>query len=98
MEIKGAPILLPGPMQVMLADVALSLGLDGVRVGLEDGLNVYDSRAPGGVRKARGTWEQVRMLREALHAKGIAVQTSAQVRDMLSMPIGAVGSQKLAHQ
>ncbi|RXV65663.1 hypothetical protein D1006_37190 [Burkholderia stabilis] len=91
-------ILLPGPMQVMLADVALSLGLDGVRVGLEDGLNVYDSRAPGGVRKARGTWEQVRMLREALHAKGIAVQTSAQVRDMLSMPIGAVGSQKLAHQ
>ncbi|TDA47813.1 3-keto-5-aminohexanoate cleavage protein [Burkholderia pyrrocinia] len=80
-------VLLPGPLQPILADLALRLNLDGVRVGLEDGLNVFDRRVPGGVRKARGTWEQVRALREALHAKGIQVQTSSQVRDLLDMPV-----------
>ncbi|KWI24591.1 3-keto-5-aminohexanoate cleavage protein [Burkholderia stagnalis] len=82
-------MLLPGPLQVMLAELALRLRLDGVRVGLEDGLNVFDSRVPGGVRKARGTWEQVRMLREELIAKGVNVQTTTQVRNMLGMPLAS---------
>jgi len=79
-------LLLPGSLQIMLADLALALQLDGVRIGLEDGLNVFDSSAPGGVRKARGTWEQVRMLREDLVARGISVQTVADVRDTLGLP------------
>ncbi|RQR47568.1 hypothetical protein DIE19_34415 [Burkholderia sp. Bp9126] len=81
-------ILLPGPLQSLLAEVAIRLRLDGVRIGLEDGLNVFDPRVPGGVRKAQGTWEQVRMLRDELREKGINVQTSTQVRDMLEMPVG----------
>jgi uncharacterized protein (DUF849 family) len=35
-------ILFPGLMHVLLARVALKLSLDGVRIGLEDGLNVAD--------------------------------------------------------
>ncbi|AKM45417.1 hypothetical protein NL30_36910 [Burkholderia contaminans] len=79
-------LLLPGPLQAILADLAHALRLDGVRIGLEDGLNVLDSRVPGGVRKARGTWEQVRMLRKDLLAKGVTVQTAVEVRDMLGLP------------
>ncbi|KWK69904.1 hypothetical protein WM16_21910 [Burkholderia ubonensis] len=81
-------LLLPGPLQALLADLAHALRLDGVRIGLEDGLNVLDGRVPGGVRKARGTWEQVRMLREDLLARGVTVQTAAEVRDMLGLPAG----------
>ena len=82
-------LLLPGPLQTLLADVAQALRLDGVRIGLEDGLNVIDRRVPGGVRKALGTWEQVRMLRNELLARGITIQTSTEVRDMLGMPLAA---------
>ncbi|WP_230946961.1 3-keto-5-aminohexanoate cleavage protein [Burkholderia stagnalis] len=80
-------LLLPGPLQAILADLAHALRLDGVRIGLEDGLTVLDNRVPGGVRKARGTWEQVRMLREDLLARGVTVQTAAEVRDMLGLPV-----------
>ncbi|WP_239483198.1 3-keto-5-aminohexanoate cleavage protein [Burkholderia sp. MS455] len=81
-------ILLPGPLHAMLADLALSLRLDRVRIGLEDGLNVFDACVPGGLRKARGTWEQVRKLRQDLLARGVEVKTAAQVRDMFEMPCG----------
>ncbi|MGU7811610.1 3-keto-5-aminohexanoate cleavage protein [Burkholderia sp. AW49-1] len=88
-------LLLPGSLQIMLADLALALQLDGVRIGLEDGLNVFDSSIPGGVRKARGTWEQVRMLREDLIARGISVQTSGDVRDLLGLPAAVRGEPRL---
>ncbi|WP_257755395.1 3-keto-5-aminohexanoate cleavage protein [Burkholderia glumae] len=80
-------ILLPGPMQNLLVDVALGLGLDGIRVGLEDGLTVNDARVPGGVRKARGTWEQVSLVREELLGRGATILTAAQVRDMFGLGI-----------
>ncbi|HDR9512162.1 hypothetical protein C5615_38160 [Burkholderia cepacia] len=79
-------LLLPGSLQILLADLAEALHLNGVRIGLEDGLNIYDPRVPGGVRKALGTWEQVRFLREELTARGITVQSSAEVREMLGLP------------
>ncbi|QRR07586.1 3-keto-5-aminohexanoate cleavage protein [Burkholderia sp. MS455] len=87
-------LLLPGPLQIMLADLALCLRLDGVRIGLEDGLNVFDTCVPGGVRKARGTWEQVRKLRQDLTAKGIDVKTAEQVRNMFEMPRNLSASPK----
>ncbi|MGY4730742.1 3-keto-5-aminohexanoate cleavage protein [Burkholderia pyrrocinia] len=88
-------LLLPGPLQILLADLAQALRLDGVRIGLEDGLNVIDRRVPGGVRKALGTWEQVRMLREELLSRGITIQTSTEVRDMLGLTLAASVSQHL---
>ncbi|POS07591.1 3-keto-5-aminohexanoate cleavage protein [Burkholderia gladioli] len=83
--VSKVSILLPGPMQNLLVDVALALKLDGIRVGLEDGLTVNDARVPGGVRKARGTWEQVSLLREELLGKGAKILTAAQVRDMFGL-------------
>ncbi|WP_230947530.1 3-keto-5-aminohexanoate cleavage protein [Burkholderia territorii] len=88
-------LLLPGSLQAMLADLALALMLDGVRIGLEDGLNVLDSHVPGGIRKARGTWEQVSKLRDDLLARGIAVQTAAEVRDMLGLPLARLNQVRM---
>ncbi|WP_175964299.1 3-keto-5-aminohexanoate cleavage protein [Burkholderia pyrrocinia] len=88
-------LLLPGPLQTLLADLAQALRLDGVRIGLEDGLNVIDRRVPGGVRKALGTWEQVRMLRNELLSRGITIQTSTDVREMLGLTLAASVPQHL---
>ncbi len=77
--------LLPGPMLQILPDVAVELELDGVRVGLEDALNVPDNRVPGGVRKS-STADQVRYMRQALQARGIRVLTAEETRDRLQMP------------
>ncbi|WP_323120171.1 3-keto-5-aminohexanoate cleavage protein [Burkholderia alba] len=79
-------LLLPGPFQAILADVAIGLDLDGIRVGLEDALNVFDARAPGGVRKACGTGDQVRALRLDLERRGIAILDAEALRDDLGMP------------
>ncbi|WDD91514.1 3-keto-5-aminohexanoate cleavage protein [Burkholderia sp. FERM BP-3421] len=78
-------LLLPGPFQALLVDVALGLDLDGIRVGLEDALNVFDERVPGGVRKAAGTGDQVRALRLDLERRGIAIVDAETLRDDLGM-------------
>ncbi|TDA47806.1 3-keto-5-aminohexanoate cleavage protein [Burkholderia pyrrocinia] len=88
-------LLLPGPLQALLVDLAQALQLDGIRIGLEDGLNIFDSRVPGGVRRARGTWEQVRMLREDLLTRGVTVQTAADMRNMLDLPLSEPHRQRL---
>lgn len=77
--------LMPGPMQIILAKVAVELGLDGVRVGLEDALNVPDERISGGVRKGT-TAEQVRLIRYELEAAGVRILTADETRDALDMP------------
>lgn len=82
-------ILAPGPMLRILAEVALSLRLDGVRVGLEDALHVPDTLAPGGSRKAT-TADQVRYVRKRLEALGVSLQDAEQTRDRLNMPLDQV--------
>jgi uncharacterized protein (DUF849 family) len=77
--------LLPGRMQQLLAPVAVKLSLDGVRVGLEDGLLVSDSSVPGGIRKGR-TADQVRNLRIKLQALGRRVLSAEETRRVLKMP------------
>ncbi|SMF98972.1 3-keto-5-aminohexanoate cleavage protein [Burkholderia singularis] len=78
-------LLLPGPFQAILVDVAIALDLDGIRVGLEDALNVFDARVPGGVRKAYGTGDQVRWLRLELERRGIGIDDAETLRDKLGM-------------
>ncbi|CAJ5087106.1 3-keto-5-aminohexanoate cleavage protein [Burkholderia pseudomallei] len=78
-------LLLPGPFQALLVDVAIALDLDGIRVGLEDALNVFDARVPGGVRKACGTGDQVRWLRLELERRGIGIVDAEALRDELGM-------------
>jgi len=78
-------VLLPGPFQAILVDVAIALDLDGIRVGLEDALNVFDERVPGGVRRARGTGEQVRALRLELESRGISIINAEALRDQIGM-------------
>jgi uncharacterized protein (DUF849 family) len=77
--------LMPGPMLQILPNVAVALGLDGVRVGLEDALNVPDDRVPGGVRKCT-TADQVRYMRLALQALGVRILTAEETRERLQMP------------
>ncbi|WAC73065.1 3-keto-5-aminohexanoate cleavage protein [Roseateles sp. SL47] len=77
-------ILLPGALQAVLVPVAIALDLDGIRVGLEDGLNVEDSRVPGGVRRAT-TAEQVRQLRCAIERAGARVLSPEEAREQLNM-------------
>ncbi len=79
-------ILMPGLMQSILVETALQLKLNGIRVGLEDALTVSDKRVPGGIRKALGTYEQVRAIRLALEARGVVIATSEQLRDTLGIP------------
>ncbi|KUJ16934.1 uncharacterized protein LY89DRAFT_748112 [Mollisia scopiformis] len=79
-------MLLPGLMHCLLARLAFKMSLDGVRIGLEDGLSVYDSSVPGGIRKGR-TCEQVRNLREELQGLGFKVLTAEETRDVLDMPM-----------
>ena len=76
-------ILLPGPFQAIIAEVAVALGLDGVRVGLEDSLTIPDATLPGGSRKARGTWEQVLFTRARLEAQGVSLTTREELRTLL---------------
>ncbi|MDP9651359.1 3-keto-5-aminohexanoate cleavage protein [Paraburkholderia caledonica] len=78
-------ILLPGAFHAILVDVALALSLDGIRVGLEDALNVFDSRVPGGVRRAQGTSDQVRALKLDLERRGIATLSAEALRDDIDM-------------
>ncbi|RQU49161.1 3-keto-5-aminohexanoate cleavage protein [Burkholderia cenocepacia] len=78
-------ILLPGPLQRILVDVAIKLDLDGIRIGLEDGLNVFDPYVPGGIRKALGTHEQVRVVREELEARGICIEHPEALREELGL-------------
>lgn len=87
-EAPGAVIssLMPGPLLQILPDVAVQLGLDGVRVGLEDALNVPDERVPGGLRKAT-TADQVRFARQRLEALGVEIVDAEQLRDQLHMPL-----------
>ncbi|MET5012619.1 hypothetical protein AAHH80_36105, partial [Burkholderia pseudomallei] len=66
-------LLLPGPFQALHVDVAIELDLDGIRVGLEDALNVFDALVPGGVRKECGTGDQERWLRLELERRGICI-------------------------
>ncbi|TVY89118.1 hypothetical protein LAWI1_G006440 [Lachnellula willkommii] len=80
--------LLAGPMQQLLAPVAFRLGLDGVRVGLEDGLSVFNPVIPGGVGKGSSA-EQVRHLREELQALGYHVLSLKDTRRVLCMPTSA---------
>ncbi|CAM3714673.1 3-keto-5-aminohexanoate cleavage protein [Paracidovorax anthurii] len=86
-HLPGAKVstLMPGPMQQLLARVAVRLRLDGVRVGLEDGLTVFDRTVPGGIRKGR-TAEQVRQIREELEALGCHVLSAEDTRRVLRMP------------
>lgn len=84
-------ILMPGPMQRMLTRVAAELQLDGVRVGLEDALNVPDESVPGGIRKG-STAEQVRFVRKQLEAMGIRISTAAETRDDLGMLLSVAKS------
>lgn len=77
--------LMPGNMQLIATEVALALDLDGVRIGLEDGLNVADSRIPGGVRRALGTADQVRRIKAELEMRGVHVQSAEELRDDLGM-------------
>lgn len=81
-------VLMPGPMQQLLPRLAVRLQLDGVRVGLEDGLTVPDRNVPGGLRKGR-TAEQVRWLREELEALGCRVLSAEATRQALRMPSSA---------
>ncbi|WP_047236887.1 3-keto-5-aminohexanoate cleavage protein [Chromobacterium subtsugae] len=78
-------LLLPGALHAILVDVAVALDLDGIRVGLEDGLNLIDPQAPGGIRKARSA-EQVKALREELERRGHHVMSAEEVRRDLAMP------------
>lgn len=81
--------LLPGPLLRILPEVAVQLRLDGVRVGLEDALNVPDEQVPGGLRKAT-TAEQVRYARLRLEALGVSVLSAEQTRERLAMPLREV--------
>ncbi|BFO57126.1 3-keto-5-aminohexanoate cleavage protein [Acidovorax sacchari] len=81
-------VLMPGPMQQLLPRVAVHLQLDGVRVGLEDGLTVPDRDLPGGLRKGR-TAQQVRWIREELEALGCQVLSAEATRQALHMPSSA---------
>lgn len=81
-------ILLPGPMQQLLAKLAVILGLDGVRIGLEDGFSVFDPSVPGGVRKGSSA-EQVCNLREELKSLGCHVLSLKDTRRVLDMPHSA---------
>lgn len=78
-------LLFPGTMHAILVDVAIALDLDGIRVGLEDALNVYDDRAPGGIRRALGTSEQVRMVRTELERRGFDVIPAESLRNELGV-------------
>ncbi|POZ61973.1 hypothetical protein C2I19_11225 [Chromobacterium alticapitis] len=80
-------LLFPGAMHAILADVAIALQLDGIRVGLEDGLNLLDPLVPGGIRKARGTAEQVKALRLELEDKGYRILSAEEVRRDLDMRV-----------
>ncbi|WCM87291.1 3-keto-5-aminohexanoate cleavage protein [Acidovorax sp. NCPPB 3576] len=86
-ECPGAKVsaLVPGPMIVLLPRLAVALGLDGVRVGLEDALNVPDPEVAGGWRRGT-TAEQVRYVREQLQALGATVLTAEETRVALDMP------------
>lgn len=77
-------ILLPGPLQALIVDVALALDLDGIRVGLEDSLTLPDPLAPGGSRKALGTYEQVDLVYHRLSYRDVRILTSTELKDMLA--------------
>jgi len=77
-------LLMPGAMQSIITDVAVELGLDGIRVGLEDSLNITDEHIAGGMRKATNA-EQVQRIREELTAKGILIETPEALRKRLGM-------------
>lgn len=76
-------LLLPGPLQALVADIAIALDLDGVRVGLEDALTVPDATLPGGVRKSIGSQEQVRRTYRLLQDRGVRVMNAKQLRALL---------------
>ncbi|KUJ18372.1 uncharacterized protein LY89DRAFT_733047 [Mollisia scopiformis] len=78
-------MLLPGALQPLLARASVKLGLDGVRVGLEDGLVINDPLVPGGIRKGR-TSEQIRSMREDLQVLGCKVLSAEETRVLFGMP------------
>ncbi|WP_194290180.1 3-keto-5-aminohexanoate cleavage protein [Rhizobium rhizogenes] len=77
-------ILAPGPMLSILPDLAMRLGIQGIRVGLEDALNVPDDKVVGGVKRCT-TADQVIFVRERLHALGGSIMSTAEARDRLEM-------------
>lgn len=77
--------LMAGNMQFIAADVAIGLGLDGIRMGLEDGLSILDPKVPGASRRAESTADQIRKVRSELEAKGIKILSADELRDQLGM-------------
>lgn len=76
-------VLLPGLLQALIVEVALRLGLDGIRVGLEDSLTIQDPSVPGGIRKATGSAEQVRGVVKQLAMAGISVMSPREFSNKL---------------
>ncbi|WP_420411668.1 3-keto-5-aminohexanoate cleavage protein [Roseibium sp.] len=89
-------ILLPGPLQALIVDVALALNLDGIRVGLEDSLTIPDPLVPGGSRKALGTYEQVDLVYHRLSYRNVRIITSAELKDMLGQTNAPAPLQEIA--
>lgn len=73
-------LLLPGPLQTLVVDVAVALDIDGVRVGLEDSLTILDNSFRGGLRKAIGSHEQVRFAANRLRLYGMRVMSAQEYR------------------
>lgn len=89
-------ILLPGPLQALIVDVALALDLDGIRVGLEDSLTIPDPLVPGGSRKALGTFEQVDLVYHRLSYRNAKIITSSELKEMLGLSTVSVPLQEIA--
>lgn len=78
-------ILMPGIMHSIIVEVAVKLKLNGIRVGLEDGLNVIDPTIVGGVRRALSTADQVIRIRSELLAKNIELISCDELRQSINM-------------
>jgi uncharacterized protein (DUF849 family) len=79
-------VLAPGPMLAILPELALCLGIEGIRVGLEDALDVPDARVVTGIRRCT-TADQVRFVRERVSRFGGRIATPSEARDRLRMPV-----------
>jgi uncharacterized protein (DUF849 family) len=78
-------LLTAGAMQALLVDLAVALDLDGVRVGMEDTLSIYDPKVPGEMRRSTSSAEQVRNIKAQLEALNYNVLTAEELRDELDM-------------
>lgn len=77
-------VLTAGIMQTLLADLAVGLDLDGVRVGLEDTLNIHDD-VPGGIRRSISNLEQVQHIKAKLEKLNYKVLNSEELRQEIEM-------------